>query len=114
MINAVGLPLIASLANVTMGPLKFPLEINLFVPLIIKRSPSLTAVVVICFGSEPVPGSVKANDANISPLQHGYRYFSFWASVPKLTIAPKPRVLTEMTVSYTHLRAHETDSYLVC
>ena len=40
---------------------------------------------------------------NLLPPDKLYCDFNYWSSL-----------FTQDTVSYTHLRAHETDSYLVC
>src|SRR5680860_1612841 len=34
--------------------------------------------------------------------------------IPAITEARSASAITNISVSYTHLRAHETDSYLVC
>src|SRR2546430_12364954 len=60
-----------------------PLVHHSFSPLSTQAWPSGvgTAVVSMAAGSEPTPGSVRAN-AEIAPFASRGRYFFFWASVP--------------------------------
>mmetsp|Transcript_600 Transcript_600/g.1858 ORF Transcript_600/g.1858 Transcript_600/m.1858 type:complete len:258 (+) Transcript_600:909-1682(+) len=67
-----------------------PFEIQILDPLMTQSSPSLTALVVTLFASEPVPGSVSANAATYSPVASFGRYFCFCSSLPKRRIPLKP------------------------
>src|SRR5664279_1502459 len=71
-------------------------------------------VVTHCFGPTaegkcPLAGPggiVHCQGSRIEPRNLGPEYWDLWVP-PTSTVCPS-------TVSYTHLRAHETDSYLVC
>src|SRR5664279_5597174 len=56
------------------------------------------------------PGA--GEEVTYEATQKGVEHFRNWVRAP--TSAPVSREELHATVSYTHLRAHETDSYLVC
>src|SRR5680860_1194822 len=62
----------------------------------------------------PATGSVVLIPTNASPLAAAVKTSSFNWSVPNLLTMYDHPIVKSASVSYTHLRAHETDSYLVC
>ncbi len=74
-----------SVLTATMTRLQLiPFEMKVFWPLIMKWSPSLTAVARMAARSEPVPGSVIATAVMISPDAQPGSHFIFCSSLPKL------------------------------
>jgi hypothetical protein len=71
-------------AMTTSSSATVPLVHQSFSPLRIQCSPSSlgTAVVAICAGSDPTPGSVRAK-AEMAPFASRGKYFFFCSSVPK-------------------------------
>ena len=67
--------------------------LSLYVP-----SPVLTAMVLSCLGSEPVPASVNAKEPFHSPWRPGTRYFCYCSSVPYILMASKGSRVTVSTV----------------
>src|ERR1043166_9116284 len=72
-------------AMTTISSALVPLVHQSFSPFRIQACPSSlgTAVVSIAAGSDPTPGSVRAN-AEIAPLASRGKYFFFWASDPNI------------------------------
>src|SRR5680860_1754955 len=89
------------------------LEVHHLRPLRTYSSPSRFIRIWILVASElATAGSVMANADRTVPSSSGLSHFSLCSSVPKsVSTSMLPVSGAEQSVSYTHLRAHETDSY---
>src|SRR5680860_1813065 len=83
------------------------LFLNLALWYVLSKPPEYQQFNSVATGTLPRVGSLK------SPDLHGVNPFEVSGS-ENVIDSDKPAARSCVTVSYTHLRAHETDSYLVC
>ena len=90
-----------------------PLVIKIFEPFRTYSSPSKTALVACPEASVPAFGSVSAKAPSFSPLARGFKYSSFCAGVPYLSMGSQqsevcaeiitPVVAQRLDISSTHM-----------